>query len=181
VTWRLSDSIPREMLEKIYSERSEWEMIHPRPWSDDVEAEYHSLFSTEIDRLMDIGYGKCVLRQPPCRETLAKSLRLFDGERFLMHSWIAMPNHVHALFSLAEGRVLEKVVGGWKGFSARDINAVLGSDGALWQKSYFDRMIRDWQHMIRVARYIRRNPVKAKLRDNEFMLYEAEWVKRMLG
>jgi hypothetical protein len=35
--------------------------------------------------------------------------------------------------------------------------------------------------MIRVARYIRRNPVKAKLREDEFTLYEADWVKKMLG
>ena len=181
VTWRLKDSIPREMLDKLYAERAEWETKHPKPWTEKQEEEYHTKFSAETERLLDIGYGECVLRQPRCREAVAKSLRLFDGERFLMHSWVAMPNHVHALFSLAEGRRLDGVVGGWKTFTARDINALLGQSGALWQKSYFDRMIRDWDHMIRVARYIRRNPVKAKLREDEFTLYEADWVKKMLG
>lgn len=42
-------------------------------------------------------------------------------------------------------------------------------------------VMRDWDYMIRVARYIRRNPAKAKLCEDEFTLYEAEWVKKMLG
>ncbi len=181
VTWRLKDSIPREMFDKLYAERTEWEMNHPKPWTDEEESEFHTKFSAETDRLMDMGFGKCVLRRMDCRMELAKSLCLFDGERFLMHSWVAMPNHVHALFSLDEGKNLGAVIRGWKGFSAKDINTLLESEGALWQRDYFDRIIRDWQHMIRVARYIRRNPIKAKLSENDFTLYEAEWIKQMLG
>ncbi len=181
VTWRLKDSIPRDVLERLISERTEWESLHPKPWTDDEESEYHNTFSKEADRLMDMGFGECVFRNLNCRDALAKSLSLFDGERFLMHSWVAMPNHVHVLFSLVEGGSLEKVIGGWKGYSARDINVVMGNEGSLWQKDYFDRIIRDWEHMFRVAKYIRRNPEKAKLRDSDFTLYEAEWVKQMLG
>jgi putative transposase len=181
VTWRLKDSIPRDMLERLISERTEWEHLHPKPWTDEEETEFHNTFSKEADRLMDMGFGECVLRNSDCRDALAKSLSLFDSERFLMHSWVAMPNHVHVLFSLVEGGSLEKVIGGWKGYSARDINIAMGNEGSLWQKDYFDRIIRDWEHMFRVAKYIRRNPEKAKLRDEEFTLYEAEWVKQMLG
>ncbi len=180
-TWRLKDSIPRDVLERLISERTDWEILHPKPWTDEEEAEYHNTFSKEADRLMDMGFGECVLRHLNCRDALAKSLSLFDGERFLMHSWVAMPNHVHVLFSLVESGSLEKVIGGWKEYSAKDINVVIGNEGSLWQKDYFDRIIRDWEHMFRVAKYIRRNPEKAKLRDGEFTLYEGEWVKQMLG
>ncbi len=181
ITWRLKDSIPRDVLERLISERTDWESLHPKPWTDEEEAEYHNTFSKEADRLMDMGFGECVLRNLNSRDALAKSLSLFDGERFLMHSWVAMPNHVHVLFSLVEGGSLEKVIGGWKGYSSRDINVVMGNEGSLWQKDYFDRIIRDWEHMFRVAKYIRRNPEKAKLQDGDFTLYEAEWVKQMLG
>ncbi|MCH8475717.1 MAG: transposase [Opitutales bacterium] len=181
VTWRLKDSIPHTLMEAWRRDREEWMRLHTEPWTEEQTMEYHSLFSTRMDAMMDEGYGECVLRREACRETLAASLRMFDGERFLMHSWVAMPNHVHALFSMAKGSKLEKVVGGWKGYSAKDINVLLERKGALWQKDYFDRMVRDWDHLLRVARYIRRNPVKAKLGEREFTLYEANWLKKMLG
>ena len=181
VTWRLKDSIPQALMEGWKKDREDWMRRYPRPWTEQQESEFHSLFSTRMDAMMDQGYGDCVLRREDCWEVLAASLEMFDGERFLMHSWVAMPNHVHVLFSIAEGGKLEKVAAGWKGNTAKGINALLGKEGALWQKDYFDRMVRDWDHMFRVARYIRRNPVKAKLKEGDYQLYEAEWVKKMLG
>ncbi len=181
VTWRLKDSIPQALMEEWNRERAGWMKLNPPPWTDEREAEFHRRFSTRIDRMMDEGHGECFLRNADCRDVLMESLRMFEGERFLMHSWVAMPNHVHALFSLPEGGKLETVVGGWKGNTAKGMNAVLGRKGALWQKDYFDRMVRDWDHMFNVARYIRRNPVKAGIREGHYRLYEADWVKRMLG
>ena len=181
VTWRLKDSIPKVLSDEWRDEREKWVRLHPSPLTDEQEAEFHRLFSTRMDFFMDAGYGECVLRESECRAILADSLAMFDGERFFMHSWVVMPNHVHVLFSIAEGQTLEKTVGGWKRYSARGINLFRGKEGALWQKDYFDRMIRDWNHLFRVAKYIRRNPAKVGLREDEFALYEAEWVKRMLG
>ena len=57
----------------------------------------------------------------------------------------------------------------WKGFSSRQINARMDRTGTLWQKSYFNRMIRDWDHFANSAQYIRNNPIKAKLRAGEAM------------
>jgi len=179
ITWRLDDSIPRELMEKWTKERDEWLLAHPKPWEDGQEEEYHRIFSMEIMRLLDVGYGSCVLREEKARKIVADSMHHADGSRYDLHSWVAMPNHVHVLFSTAEGETLEKLVGGWKKFSARRINSLIVSEGKLWQKNYFDTMIRDWDHMLRAARYVRRNP--RKLREGEFTLYEAEWVKRMLG
>ncbi|MGJ8635119.1 MAG: transposase [Luteolibacter sp.] len=181
LTWRLADSIPEEVMVKWRVERDEWLLKNPKPWDEGQEVEYGRLFSMEIERLMDKGQGSCVLRKERVRAVCRESFGSGDGERYEMHSWVVMPNHVHLLFSMAEGESLEKVVGGWKKFTARRINELLGVEGALWQRDYFDTMIRDWEHMYRAARYVRRNPVKAKLREGEFDLYEAEWVGRMLG
>ena len=38
-----------------------------------------------------------------------------------------------------------------------------------------------WDHFANVARYIRRNPVKAKLEEGHYRLFEDEAVKRILG
>ena len=66
-------------------------------------------------------------------------------------------------------------------YSAIGINLRMGRDGTLWQRDYFDRLIRNWQHMIRVARYIRRNPGKGNVPDGQYTLHESDWVRRMLA
>ncbi len=80
-----------------------------------------------------------------------------------MHAFVVMPNHVHVLTTFREGFRLCDVVRGWKSFSARRINVILGSDGAFWQRNYFDRFIRDETHFERVRAYIENNPVTAGL------------------
>jgi REP element-mobilizing transposase RayT len=177
ITWRLADSIPEELMDKWT--RDEWLLENPKPWDDAQEEEYHRIFSMEIMRLLDKGYGSCVLREVNVRKIVEDSMHHADGSRYDLHAWVAMPNHVHVLFSTTGGELLEKLVGGWKKFSARRINVMIGQEGKLWQKNYFDTMIQDWDHMFRAARYVRRNP--RGLREGEFTLYEAEWVRKMLG
>lgn len=89
-----------------------------------------------------------------------------------------MPNHVHALTSLREGWGLEQVLHTWKSFTANRISRHLGLSGTLWQEDYFDRLIRDGDHFTNCVRRIRRNPVKAGLRADEFTLYEGELVRK---
>ena len=91
-----------------------------------------------------------------------------------------MPNHAHLLFSLFSGQTLQKTLKAWKGVSSREVNAISNTRGSLWQTDYFDRMVRDAQHFWRCARYIRRNPEKAKLKPGEFLLYESARVKAVL-
>ncbi len=179
LTWRLADSIPEELMIKWRAERDAWLAEHPKPWEPEVETEYHRTITMGIERLLDNGHGSCVLKRTEVRSVVEDSFQHADGSRYDMHAWVIMPNHAHVLFSMAVGESLEKVVGGWKKYTARRINVILGQEGRLWQKDYFDTMIRDWQHMIRAARYVRRNP--EKLREGEFTLYEADWVKLMLA
>jgi len=54
------------------------------------------------------------------------------------------------------------------------INERLGTRGQFWQHDYFDRLIRDGKHLRNVIRYIRRNPLKARLPEGEFILWESE-------
>jgi putative transposase len=62
----------------------------------------------------------------------------------------------------------------WKSFSSRKINSLLGRDGSLWQRDYFDRLVRDQEHFANCARYIRRNLGKVHLQSGEYILYESE-------
>ena len=94
-----------------------------------------------------------------------------------MISAVVMPNHVHALFVQNPEWPLEKLIRSWKGFTARQINALLARSGSLWQRDYFDRLVRDEKHFANCVRYIRWNPEKARLSEGEFVLCESEIAK----
>jgi putative transposase len=68
---------------------------------------------------------------------------------------------------------IEKVLRSWKSFTSRKINPLLDLNGSVWQRNYFDRLVRDEKHFASCVRYIRRNPIKASLRSGEFVLYES--------
>ena len=96
-----------------------------------------------------------------------------------MISAIVMPNHVHALFVQNPDWPLEKIMRSWKSFTCRKINSVLARKGGLWQSDYFDRLVRDDNHLATCVRYIRNNPKKGHLRDGEFILYESELARNI--
>ena len=99
-------------------------------------------FSGAIERWLDAGHGACPLRRPECADVLAGTLRHFEGQRVIMIFSVVMPNHAHALFVRNPEWPLEKLIRSWKGFTARQINALLGRSGSLWQRDYFYRLVR---------------------------------------
>ncbi|MDB6006454.1 MAG: type site-specific deoxyribonuclease, HsdR family [Prosthecobacter sp.] len=179
LTFRLGDSIPTTRRRQWETEREQWRLHHPQPWSAETEAEYHTRFSGQIDQWLDAGHGACLLRDPNTRQIVENSLRHFDGDHHFHHAWIIMPNHVHCLTTLAQTSRLEKVIKSWKGFSATSINKHLSRTGPLWQEDYFDRLIRDADHFANCARYIRRNPKKTGLQPDTFTHFESDFAKRL--
>lgn len=181
VTFRLRDSIPSNLLVQWRKDRDAWLLENPKPWSSQTEMYYHLEFSSRIDRWMDEGYGSCAFADSANSEMVSETLRMKDGSYYQLHSSVIMPNHVHVLFSPINGWTVSKVVAGWKRFSATKIHRAAGNSGSLWQKDYFDRLIRDWDHFMSAARYIRKNPKKAELGDEYYVLYETDWVKQLLS
>ncbi len=169
VTWRLADSLPKAKLDQWKEERDIWLSHHPEPWDEKTDAEYHERFSRQIDEWLDQGSGSCVLKDPAHAGIVADALRHFDGERYELASFVVMPNHAHVLFRPLGQHRLPEILKSWKGFTAREINKRLGKTGPLWQDEYWDRLIRNERHFFKVAEYIRENPLKAKLRDGQFI------------
>jgi REP-associated tyrosine transposase len=174
VTFRLADAVPYNLRTQWESEREGWLRLHPKPWSAEIECQYHERFSGAIERWLDAGYGSCILRQPNCADIVTRTLRYFDGQRLVMISFVVMPNHAHALFVQNAEWPLEKLLRSWKSFTARKINSLLRREGSLWQRDYFDRLVRDERHFANCVRYIRRNPAKARLHSGDYTLYETE-------
>jgi hypothetical protein len=65
-----------------------------------------------------------------------------------------------------------------KGTSARSINNLLGTAGALWQEESFDRIVRDQNEYDEKLQYMWNNPVKAGLvkvsHEYQYFLYPPE-------
>ncbi len=90
-------------------------------------------------------------------------------------AFIIMPNHVHAIVVLhstgADGNVgaglkpaptshgLPEIARALKTFSARRINLARATPGApVWQRNYYEHIIRDDESLNRIRRYIQDNP-----------------------
>ena len=93
-------------------------------------------------------------------------------------AFVVMPDHFHWLFSLTGSRSLSTSIKNVKAFSARRINAILGSNKAVWQPAFYDRAIRREADLERVARYIVANPLRAGIVGSvkEYPLWDAKWV-----
>jgi type I restriction enzyme R subunit len=173
VTWRLGDSLPQEKLDTWAAEKEAWLRHNPQPWSEATEQDYHRRFSARIDEWLDAGHGECLLRNPRCASIVADGFLYFADERYDLGAFVVMPNHAHVLFRPRDGYALEDIAHSWKSYTSKEINKVLGRKGTLWQEDYWDRMIRHEAHLLACARYIEDNPVKAKLRNGEFVFYRS--------
>ncbi|HEV2806249.1 MAG TPA: transposase [Chthoniobacterales bacterium] len=174
VTFRLADSIPSQLRDEWANEREAWLRVHREPWSAEIEREYHKRFSGALEQWLDEGHGSYLLRRHDCAKVVAETLRHFEPERVMMISFAVMPNHVHAVFVQNPEWPLEKLIRSWKGFTARQINKLLGRSGSFWQRDYFDRLVRDEEHFQNCVRYIRRNPQKARLSQEQFIVWESD-------
>jgi REP element-mobilizing transposase RayT len=173
LTFRLADSVPESLRRDWEAERAAWLNFHPEPWTEEIEREYHSRFSAAIERWLDAGHGLCLLRRGDAARIVADAFHYFDGDRFSVISFVVMPNHVHALLMQDEKWPLEKIVHSCKRYAARRINSLAGRSGSLWERDYFDRLVRNEKHFGNCIRYIRRNPRKARLGKDEYILYES--------
>jgi REP element-mobilizing transposase RayT len=148
VTFRLADSLPRDVLEQMRL-----------AVGDDAAR------PAVIERQLNAGFGACWLRNPEIAALVETALLRFDGSGYRLLCWTLMPNHVHLLVETWPDPALFRVGQGWKGPSAVAANRQLGRTGAFWARDYFDRYIRDDAHIAAAIRYIGQNPGKAGLVD----------------
>ena len=116
-----------------------------------------------VDEWLDSGEGGSPLAPPDHSRIVVESLRAFVGQRYDLHAYCVMPNHVHALMTLREGFRLGDVVKSWKTFTGRRINQATGASGPFWALDYFDRYMRDETDFDNTIAYIENNPVAAGL------------------
>ncbi|MCL2305778.1 MAG: class I tRNA ligase family protein [Planctomycetaceae bacterium] len=152
VVFRLDDSLPRSFVEQI---KQELETI--------TESQQDTEKRKKYEELLDKSLGECWLKLPEIAKIIEDALLHFDGERYKIHAWVVMPNHVHVMFTPKNSYTLSDILHSWKSFTANKANKILNRSGSFWGVEYFDRMIRDEKHFLAAWEYIEMNPVKAGL------------------
>jgi REP element-mobilizing transposase RayT len=147
VTFRPADAFPIAL-------RSEWAGL--------LEIEDDRKRRRQLESYLDRGRGDCHLRRAEIAGLVEESLMYRHDVDYELRSWVIMPNHVHLLF-LVKDVPMRQLVKAWKGYTAKEVNKILGRSGQFWQESYWDTYMRDGGHEIKTKRYIENNPTKARL------------------
>lgn len=172
ITFRLADSLPREVVDAWFADRDKFFVVNPKPWDAETETLFHELFSKRMEDHLDDALGCCALSDPETGQIVAERLHHFDGIRYRLWSYVIMPNHLHVLVTMNDLQSLANIIKGWKGVSSRLIQkSGLCEMVPFWQPDYFDRLVRSGTHFETIKTYIRENPIKAGL-SSGFLLWE---------
>ncbi len=111
---------------------------------------------------------RSLFQAEPWARLLIGTLYHYRGTAYLLHEFVIMPDHFHALISPQTS--LEKAVQFIKGGFSYRAKKELGSNMEVWQKGFQDHRIRDASDYAVHVAYIRHNPVKERFceRPDEF-------------
>jgi REP element-mobilizing transposase RayT len=92
-------------------------------------------------------------------------------------AWVVMPDHFHWLIELQQGS-LAGLIQRTKSLSTKAVNLSAGRRRGLWQRGFHDRALRREEDLVKVARYVVSNPLRAGLagRFGDYPLWDAIWV-----
>jgi putative transposase len=187
VTFRLADSIPKQVLQQLDFERTQWLRargisVNAPDWQRELtkipgreRRIYEQLVGQLLNKALDECHGSCVLRNVDRANQVAAALDYFHGMQVLTGDFIVMPNHVHALMTPLPGFELEDVLHSIKSYTANRLNQAVGRSGRFWQKESYDHIVRDAEQLRAFQSYILANPSKAKLAKGEYVYASADY------
>jgi putative transposase len=92
-------------------------------------------------------------------------------------AWVVMPDHFHWLIELRQGS-LGGLVQRTKSLTTKAVKLSTGRSVSIWQRGFHDRALRREEDLVKVARYVVANPLRAGLveRLGDYPLWDAIWV-----
>lgn len=164
VTFRLADSLPKEVLLEFKRQQSLKLCALPPDATMAAREEVDKQLQRQVERYLDRGAGECHLRRPEIARIIVEALLYFDEKEYVLDDWVVMPNHVHLILWPLPNFTLSEILKSRKRHTSRQANLLLGRTGeAFWQHESYDHWIRNDEEKFRIRRYIRNNPVIAKL------------------
>jgi REP element-mobilizing transposase RayT len=174
ITFRLTDSLPLEILEQLKTQRL-LELKALKNNSADarhkVEKKHFELYDNWLDQCQ---FGPRWLQAGNIAEIVVNEMHNLNDNRYKLMAYCIMPNHVHLLIESLiskqanhRGKSAKYPVTDTlrllKGRTARNCNLELKRDGSFWQHESYDHVVRDNEDLERIILYILNNPVKAGL------------------
>jgi REP element-mobilizing transposase RayT len=168
VTFRLADSLPAVKLQQWRAERHAWLAVNPTPWTPAQEQEYYRRFAQRVELWLDSGSGSCILLLPAVHELVTNALRHFDGQRYALGLFVVAANHVHVVVTPSPRVQLAHILHTWKSYTAKQILRIPAAatrlaqrvghqTNTVWQKEYYDRIIRSPAELYNIEQYIQRH------------------------
>ena len=153
VTFRLHDSMPQEIV-KAYIDRYESEFGKDELFKSKREA----MLYKKMMEYMDAGHGECLLKNKDVRHIVEDAFNYINNRMVIIHAYVIMPNHVHMVFETLNDISIQRVMHSLKRYTALEINRLLKRKGCVWQREYYDRLIRNNAHYFNAINYIHNNP-----------------------
>jgi REP element-mobilizing transposase RayT len=156
----------------------------------DEYRKYQSVYFGKFDKLLDDSeYGPTWLKQDNVAQIVKKAIHFYDNKKYNLISYTIMSNHVHQVFTPIVGRDLSRpqqtedlsnknnidmnvdlqfpivtdILRLLKGSTARECNKILNRSGTFWQHESYDHVVRDYNELQRIVKYVLNNPVNAGL------------------
>lgn len=97
-----------------------------------------------------------------------------------LDTWCLMPNHLHGVLVVYDAndtqmqhKPLGRLIGAYKTVSTKQINAIRATPGeVVWQRNYYERIIRGETELTKIRRYIADNPEKWVLGLDDLWRYD---------
>ncbi len=111
----------------------------PKPRLRHLQETGHPLFLT---------FGtKGLLLSPAARRCVVAAGRYYDGDRYDLYEVVCVPDHVHLVLKPMQDPCgsevpLARIVHGIKSYTAHRINDLMRRSGPVWQRGYYDRIVR---------------------------------------
>jgi REP element-mobilizing transposase RayT len=162
VTIRCEGSLPKEGQEKVKEIHRSLQRIEAH---DPAFARLQRQYFLTTEKYIDTAEGFAPLTTTGICGCILSAFEKIEDDGWHLGEAVIMPNHVHFVMiqQSTEARTLKQTIERFKGRSARWANQQLERKGRFWQEDWFDRWMRHEDELARTIRYVRQNPVKAKL------------------
>jgi putative transposase len=164
VTFRLKDSLPKEVLDELAEESERIKKLPP----DEIDLVQRRWFGKFDDYLDKVLCGEAYLKNEQVADLLSEAIHYRDGKVYTLEAFTIMHNHGHVVCTPlkkenGEFNSLTEIFQSLKRHTARKSNLILGRSGAFWQDDSYDHIVRDQAELERIVKYVLYNPVKADL------------------